>query len=775
MKSMQKMETMVWTITLAAALGLGRTVPLANAAVPQEINYQGYLTDDSGNPIDGGVEMLFAIYDQEIDGSELWSEGPMTVPVDDGMYSVILGETVPITPALLDGPCWLEVIVEGEYLVPRERVTSTPFTIEAEEADKVDGYEGAALEESAEIDADISAHAGDADAHHARYTNTEALTACADMEESAEIDADIAAHSAIADIHHAKTTSFAELTDTVVDAQIPDNITIDYAAIAGGVPWSGITSMPVGFSDGVDDVGVTTETDPTVLSSVKDGITWAEIGSRPAGLDDGDDVGITAESDPTVAASVKDGVDFSELTDTATDAQIPNTITINYASSAGNADTLDGYHASTLEESAEIDTDISAHAVSGDHDGRYVNIDGDTMLGDLHVEALTFNPHIPGNRSYAIFQEDGGWSHPYPDLRIAYHSGINIGANSGYGGTVFFNNHDMVTPIFSVGNGDNNTRCHYNLQIDGILTGWGGGTLTVGNLEVDNQLVEGSLGVLNDLSVGGYLYGSGLTDLDVASNLNVGGKLKVNVASGGAAEIGHSANTATGNYAVAMGLDTHASGHYSTTTGVYTTASGYNATAMGRSIIANADYSFAIGLYDSQPKPTINQARTMAIMGGSVGIGTVTPGWTLEVNGSAAKPGGGSWTSSSDIRLKKNVETLEGALDDMLALRGVTFEWQEPEEHGNMTDIQMGMVAQEVEEVFPSWVGEDRDGYKDLTFRGFEALTTEAVRELNNKIDALEAENEEMRRIVEEIRIEMEGMKALLGVARARFDKEAGR
>ncbi|MFC1889290.1 hypothetical protein ACFL4G_05995, partial [Thermodesulfobacteriota bacterium] len=350
MKSMQKMETMVWTIALAAVVGLGSMIPVAMADIPQEINYQGYLTDDSGNPIDGGVEMLFAIYDQETDGSELWSEGPMTVPVDAGMYNVILGETTPLTPTLLDGPCWLEVIVEGEYLVPRERVTSTLFTIEAEEADKVDGMEGAALEESAEIDADISAHAGDADVHHTKTTNFTELTdtatdaqipnditinfagsagdantvdgiEAADLEESAEIDGDITAHATVSDAHHNKTTSFADLTDAATDAQIPDDITINFAGSAGD-------------------------------ANTVDGVEAADL-EESAEID----ADITAHAGDTSAHHTKT-TSFTELNDTATDAQIPDDITINFAGSAGDANTVDGVEAADLEESAEIDADI---------------------------------------------------------------------------------------------------------------------------------------------------------------------------------------------------------------------------------------------------------------------------------------------------------------------------------------------------------------------------------------------------------------------------------
>src|SRR5262245_53438387 len=47
--------------------------------------------------------------------------------------------------------------------------------------------------------------------------------------------------------------------------------------------------------------------------------------------------------------------------------------------------------------------------------------------------------------------------------------------------------------------------------------------------------------------------------------------------------------------------------------------------------------------------------------GGQVGIGTTDPAFLLHVNGSAGKPGGGSWSNSSDIRLKKNIRDLDGA------------------------------------------------------------------------------------------------------------------
>jgi hypothetical protein len=125
---------------------------------------------------------------------------------------------------------------------------------------------------------------------------------------------------------------------------------------------------------------------------------------------------------------------------------------------------------------------------------------------------------------------------------------------------------------------------------------------------------------------------------------------------------------------------------------------------------------------------------------GYVGIGTTSPAFLLHVNGSAGKPGGGSWSNASDARLKKNIRPLEHPLDELLQLRGVTFEYKEPEKINELPGEQIGMVAQQVEEVFPQWVDQRADGFKAVTYRGFEALTVEAFRQLREEKDTEIAE-----------------------------------
>ena len=114
----------------------------------------------------------------------------------------------------------------------------------------------------------------------------------------------------------------------------------------------------------------------------------------------------------------------------------------------------------------------------------------------------------------------------------------------------------------------------------------------------------------------------------------------------------------------------------------------------------------------------------------------------MTIHGNAFKPGGGSWSTLSDRRTKTSIEPISGALESLLKLRGVTFEYSNPSAVGELPGTHIGMVAQDVEQVFPSWVDTGDDGYKRLTFRGFEALAVEAIREL-------EKQNQELRQQIE--------------------------
>lgn len=176
-----------------------------------------------------------------------------------------------------------------------------------------------------------------------------------------------------------------------------------------------------------------------------------------------------------------------------------------------------------------------------------------------------------------------------------------------------------------------------------------------------------------------------------------------------------------------------------------------------------ATYHVGIGGADDSlriAETGVGDRIVVARSSGFVGVGTASPSFLLHVNGTAGKPGGGSWSVASDARLKTNVAELDGALAKLLELHGVTYEYRDAAAIHELDGEQTGFLAQEVERVFPEWVETGADGYKRLSIRGFEALTVEALRELRSeaaeraerdaaRIASLEAQMAELKAFVQ--------------------------
>jgi N-acetylneuraminic acid mutarotase len=108
---------------------------------PKLINYQGYLTDSLGVPIDDSIDMTFSIYDQTSGGNLLWTEDSSAVPVENGIFNVLLGsiDAIPDTVFADFANCWLELTLESTHtLTPRTRITSVGFAYTATYSDTAD-------------------------------------------------------------------------------------------------------------------------------------------------------------------------------------------------------------------------------------------------------------------------------------------------------------------------------------------------------------------------------------------------------------------------------------------------------------------------------------------------------------------------------------------------------------------------------------------------------------------------------------------------------------
>lgn len=96
----------------------------------------------------------------------------------------------------------------------------------------------------------------------------------------------------------------------------------------------------------------------------------------------------------------------------------------------------------------------------------------------------------------------------------------------------------------------------------------------------------------------------------------------------------------------------------------------------------------------------------------------------------------GSIVIGSDSRLKTNIESIADPLDKVLALRGVTFEWNQ--DLGLDDGTQIGLIAQEVESVLPELVVTGSDGYKSVAYANLVAVLVEAIGELEARVAELE-------------------------------------
>ena len=127
--------------------------------------------------------------------------------------------------------------------------------------------------------------------------------------------------------------------------------------------------------------------------------------------------------------------------------------------------------------------------------------------------------------------------------------------------------------------------------------------------------------------------------------------------------------------------------------------------------------------------------RLTVLASGNIGIANTTPSYKLDVNGTIR----GDNVSPSDMRWKEHVKTLDNSLEKVNKLRGVSFEWKDKTKGAG---TQVGLIAQEVEAVFPEVVSADNEGYKSVAYDKLVGVLVEAVKEQQKQIEELKAERD---------------------------------
>ena len=158
----------------------------------------------------------------------------------------------------------------------------------------------------------------------------------------------------------------------------------------------------------------------------------------------------------------------------------------------------------------------------------------------------------------------------------------------------------------------------------------------------------------------------------------------------------------------------------------------------------------------------------------AVGTGSFTPNSTganasdvkLEVNGDILAR---RVHSSSDKRFKKNIRKIESALDKVLLLNGVTYDWRVDEFKSRKfsNTKQVGFIAQNVEEVLPEVVQTYGDGYKAVDYAKITALLNEAVKEQQIQIEQQAQVIRSQQAALSSVLVEVQSLRVMIDEARS--------
>jgi hypothetical protein len=224
----------------------------------------------------------------------------------------------------------------------------------------------------------------------------------------------------------------------------------------------------------------------------------------------------------------------------------------------------------------------------------------------------------------------------------------------------------------------------------------------------------------------------------------------VTIASGTEAFAAGVQTTASGNFSSALGISATASGTGSVAAGYYVTASGSYSTAFGNTTTAQADNSFVIGAYNVASGSATSWVSTdpLFVAGNGGGPSATSNALTLYKNGNLTIAG--TLTQSSDVRLKEDIEPLEGTLAKVMQLTPIRYRFRPGT--GRPSGEEIGLTAQQVQPLFPELVKQDADGYLSLSYANLSAVLVKAVQEQQAEIAQVQEQQAQVAPLKAKIR-----------------------
>jgi len=387
------------------------------------------------------------------------------------------------------------------------------------------------------------------------------------------------------------------------------------------------------------------------------------------------------------------------------------------------ADTVSKANGGTFDGAITVNGNLSVDNGTIKLDGNYPVGTGNVALGDTALDSVTTG----GDYNTAVGR----------NVLTATTSGQQNTAvgNSGLAGntTGSFNDAFGSAALLS------NTSGNYNVAL--------GSNALRFNTTADNNIAVGyQAGYSNTTGTGNQIFGTqagyGLTTGN--ANTAVGWQALQTTSTG-------SDNTAIGAFA----LQSNTSGQYNTAVGrqaltantaSFNTALGYQAGAN----ITTGSYNTYIGLNVSGSSTSTSGELVVSADSSATGKGTntgyINPGG-ITSSGVYQGNNSSSWATTSDQRLKKNIVDNSDGLNKITAIQVRNFEYRQPDEVTELdpsyalskTGVQLGVIAQELQQICPECVKEESTGVLSVNPDNVFWHMVNAIKELSAKNEALEA------------------------------------
>ena len=141
-------------------------------------------------------------------------------------------------------------------------------------------------------------------------------------------------------------------------------------------------------------------------------------------------------------------------------------------------------------------------------------------------------------------------------------------------------------------------------------------------------------------------------------------------------------------------------------------------------------------------------------LGGNVGIGTTSPGTTLDVNGTVQAT---SYNATSDGRLKTNIQIIQNSIHFINRLQGISYSWVE--DIDNTSRLNYGLIAQDVENVLPEVVHTSNILHPKYGFCQKSIEYNQIIPHLIESVKTLSNDKDNMQQEIDDLKLENEAMK----------------